>query len=99
MMRMLMIVVAVVAVVGLGEVFFSGKTFTHPATAQSQAASSELDCEAAGSDLNALLDAKHNSPNIARATAEFERGVAECMWGRLATANVHYREAYRLLRG
>ena len=99
MMRMLLIVVVVLAVVALGEVFFAGKTFTRPATGEPLMASSALDCEAAGSNLNALLDAKHNSPNIARATAEFERGVAECMWGRLAAANVHYREAYRLLRG
>lgn len=99
MMRMLLIVAAVVAVVALGEVFFAGKTFTRSATAQSPVATSELDCEAAGSSLNALLDAKHTSPNIARATAEFERGVGECMWGRFAAANVHYREAYRLLRG
>ena len=99
MMRMLLIVVVVLAVVAVGEVFFAGKTFTRSATGQPLTASVELDCEAAGSNLNALLDAKHNSPNIARATAEFERGVAECMWGRLAAANVHYREAYRLLRG
>lgn len=98
-MRMFVIVVAILAVIGLGELFFVGKSFTHAATAQSLHASSELDCEAAGSELNALLDAKRNSPNIARATAEFERGVAECMWGRFATANVHYREAYKLLRG
>jgi hypothetical protein len=99
MLRMLMLTVALVPVVGLGLVFFAGKTFTHSGAPLSQAASSELDCEAAGSNLNALLDAKHNSPNIAHATAEFERGVAECMWGRLAAANVHYREAYGLLRG
>jgi hypothetical protein len=99
MMRLLMIVVVVLAVVALGEVFFAGKNFTRSATGQPLMASSGLDCEAAGSNLNALLDEKHNSSNIARATAEFERGVAECMWGRLAAANVHYREAYRLLRG
>lgn len=99
MMRMLMIAVALVAVVGLGMAVFAGKSFTRSGTPQVQAASSEIDCEAVGSNLNALLDAKRNSPNIARATAEFERGVAECMWGRFATANVHYREAYKLLRG
>ena len=98
MMRTLVLAVALVAVVGFGVAFFDGKAFTHSAQ-QPQAASSELDCEAAGSNLNALLETKHNSPNIARATAEFERGVGECMWGRFATANVHYREAYRLLRG
>jgi hypothetical protein len=99
MMRTLTIVVAVLAVVALGELFFAGKSFTNSATAQSLAASSKLDCEAEGATLNALLDTKRNSPNIARATAEFERGVAECMWGRLAAANVHYREASRSLRG
>jgi hypothetical protein len=99
MMRMLMIVVAIVLVVAAGEVFFAGKSFTNSETAQSPPVSSELDCEAEGANLNALLEAKRNSPQIARATAEFERGVAECMWGRLAAANVHYREASRLLRG
>ena len=99
MMRMLLIVVVVLAVVALGEVFFAGKTFTRSATGQPLTASSEVDCEAIGSDLNALLDAKHNSPNIARATAEFERGVAECMWGRFNAASAHYEQAYTLLRG
>ena len=99
MRRILLIVTVVVAVVALGEVFLPGKTLTGSATPQPQAASTELECEAAGGDLNALLAEKRNSPNIARATAEFERGVGECMWGRFATANVHYREAYKLLRG
>lgn len=99
MMRRLTIVVAVLALVALGALFFEGKSFTPSATAQPQTASSKLDCEAEGATLNALLEAKRDSPHIARATAEFERGVAECMWGRLAAANVHYREASRLLRG
>ena len=99
MMRMLVIALAVVAAVALGEVFFAGKSFTRSGVPQAQAASSELDCEAAGGNLNALLDAKHSSPNIARATAEFERGVAECMWGRFEAADAHYQQAYSLLRG
>ena len=99
MMRPLILAFVLLALVALGEVFFSGKTFTHPATAQSVTASSELDCEAIGGDLNGLLDKKHNSPNIARATAEFERGVAECMWGRFDAASAHYEQAYTLLRG
>lgn len=98
-MRMLMITIALVAVVGLGMTFFAGKTFTRSGAPLSQAASSTIDCEAESSNLNAQLDSKRASPNIAPATAEFERGLAECMWGRFAAADQHYQQAYKLLRG
>jgi hypothetical protein len=99
MKRLLLITVALIAVAALGTAYFAGKTFTPFEPTQSIAASSAIDCRAESSNLNALLDAKHNSPNIARATAEFERGVAECMWGRFTTADAHYQQAYKLLQG
>ncbi len=98
MIRTLILSLAVLAVVVIG-VPLLASTFTRSATPQSLTASSEVDCEMIGGDLNALLDAKHNSPNIARATSEFERGVAECMWGRFDAASQHYQQVYTLLRG
>jgi hypothetical protein len=99
MMRMLMLALALTMIVGLGTAFFAGKTFSRSEAPQTLAASSEIDCKAEGGKLNALLDEKRTSPNIARATAEFERGLAECMWGRFAAADGHYRQAHKLLEG
>lgn len=60
----------------------------------------KISCDQLGSDVSALLGEKKNiSPNLAEATAEFERGVAECMWGQQDAANEHYRNARNLLGG
>ena len=99
MIRTLLLSLAVLAVVAFGVPLLASTAFTRSATPQSLTASSEVDCEMIGGDLNALLKAKHNSPNIARATSEFERGVAECMWGRFDAASQHYEQVYTLLRG
>ena len=97
-MRTLTAIVTVVAAAGLGAVIvLGGPILTGSGTPQLKTASAEISCDQVGSNLNAYLDTKSHSPSIARANAEFDRGVAECMWGRSAAANEHYRQAYKLL--
>ena len=97
-MRALVILATLVIIVGVAAaLYFGGRTTTDGAKTHPAAASSEPGCDTVGSELNATLDRASTSPNIARAKAEFERGIAECMWGRSAAANEHYRQAYRLL--
>ena len=99
-MRALIFLATLVIIMGVAAaLYFGGRTVTDGDGAKTKpaAASSEPGCDTVGSELNAMLDRASTSPNIARAKAEFERGIAECMWGRSAAANEHYRQAYRLL--
>jgi hypothetical protein len=97
-MRTLIFLATLVIIVGVAAaLYFGGRTVTDAAKTKPAATSSEPGCDTVGSELNAMLDRASTSPNIARAKAEFERGIAECMWGRSAAANEHYRQAYKLL--
>ena len=55
------------------------------------------ECQQAGSEVSALIDAKAGSPNLAAARAAFQVGIMDCMEGNDASANGHYQEAKRLL--
>lgn len=76
---------------------FLSLAFCGAAIAAPTGAAGSAECQQAGSEVSALIDAKAGSPNLPAARAAFQVGIMDCMEGNEASANNHYQEARRLL--